>query len=443
MMKRLISTTCCLFLVLFGCARREREQVTFAVGGAPFELDFWETLVAEFEAQSGIEVDLQRQPTDTDLRRQGLVIPLKSEKQDPDLFLMDVAWLAQFAASGWLEPLDALVAGGEVDLDHFFAGVVDLADRYEGALIALPVYVDGGLLYYREDLLREYGYTEPPQTWGDLVAYSRAIQEGVRRQNAGFYAFVWQGAQYEGLVCTFLEFAGSNNGGIVIEEHGIRLNSRENVEALHFMHDLIHDYRISPPNTFTEMKEEEVRTFFQLGNAVFERNWPYAWALHQEDGSGVQGRIGIAPLPHFESGESVATLGGWHVGLSRHSDAKPQSLELIAFIVSYATQRRLATHLGWNPGRRDIYLDPDVVQELPYLADLRGVFENARPRPQLPYYTRVSEVLQRYVSGALAGEMTPEEALERAEEEIGRVVERYGGGAGLGEQGRVDASAKE
>ena len=423
----LVSLSAFLFLSLLGgCGRDRGADVTFAVGGAPFEIEFWEELIAEFEEESGISVDILRQPTDTDLRRQGLVIPLNAGKSDPDVFFMDVAWLAQFAASDWLEPLDRFLSQKKIELDPFFIDVVNLADRYEGNLVALPVYVDGGLLYYRSDLLTRYGYRGPPRTWEELVECSRTIQEGERAENPGFYGFVWQGAQYEGLVCNFLEFAGSNGGGIGQADGRIRLLSAENREAVRFMYDLIHRHRISPPNTYTEMKEEEVRASFQLGNALFERNWPYAWALHQQDDSRVKGRVGIAPLPHFPSGRSASTLGGWHVGVSRYSEAKQQSLELLAFIVSYRTQKRLALTLGWNPGRRDVYLDDEVLQELPHLADLREVFEGARPRPNLPYYTQISDVIQRYVNAALAGETTPEAALAEAERELAEVVERYG-----------------
>jgi len=203
------------------------------------------------------------------------------------------------------------------------------------------------------------------------------------------------------------------------------LNLPENIEAVQFMRDLIKKHRVSPPNTFTEMKEEEVRTFFQQGDALFERNWPYAWALHQKNDSKVKGKVGIAPLPHFPSGVSIATLGGWHIGISRYSDKKSESFELVKFIASYGTQKRLALKLGWNPGRRDVYADREIVEKLPHFIQLREVFENAQPRPNLPYYTQVSEVIQRYLSKILAGEMTPEAGLAAAEREVENVVERY------------------
>ena len=205
---------------------------------------------------------------------------------------MDVAWLAQYAASGWLEPLDQKMESADMADTIFFQRIIDLVDRYRGKLVALPVYVDGGLLYYRKDLLKAHGFSGPPETWKELVSMSQIVQRSVRKENPDFYGFLWQGAQYEGLICNFLEFAASGNGGIRMEAGKISVNLSENRDALQFMHDLIHEYKISPLSTYTEMTEEEVRRYFQQGNALFERNWPYAWALHEAEGSAVRGKVG-------------------------------------------------------------------------------------------------------------------------------------------------------
>lgn len=423
--KKLMFSAFCLLFLICGCTPKKSKTLTFTVGGAPSEVALWENLVKEFEAQSGLKINFLRQPTDTDQRRQGLVISFKAKKADPDVFLMDVAWVAQFAASGWLEELDGYVQSGKTNLDVFFPKVLNLADQREGRLIAFPVYIDGGLLYYRKDLLQKYGCQSPPQTWQELLDYSLKIQKEERKGNPQFYGFVWQGAQYEGLTCTFLEFAASGGGGIYADKERIIFDSLQNLHALHFMHDLIHTYGISPPNTFTEMKEEEVRRFFQQGNALFERNWPYAWALHQSPDSRVKDKVGIAPLPHFPDGESVATLGGWHIGISKYSDAKEESFKFISFVTSYVNQKKLALQLGWNPARTDVYEDKELIEKMPHFTSLQEVFENAYARPPLPYYTLISEVVQRRINSVLSGRVLPPVALSNGQMEIQAIVERY------------------
>lgn len=189
--------------------------------------------------------------------------------------------------------------------------------------------------------------------------------------------------------------------------------------------DLIHIQKISPPNIFTEMKEEEVRTFFQQGDALFERNWPYAWSLHQNDDSAVKGKVGLASVPHFAGNKSASTLGGWHIGISKFSDAKDLSWEFVKFTVSYETQKKLAMKLGWNPGRKDIYKDREIKQKFPHFSYLGNIFENLTPRPNLPYYTQISEIMQKHINSALSGKTNPETALKEAELEINNSIKRY------------------
>ncbi|MFC1560093.1 ABC transporter substrate-binding protein [Candidatus Margulisiibacteriota bacterium] len=412
-------------LFLGSCAKKETGSLTFMVGGAPSEVEYWSDLIGEFEKDSGIKVRIIRQPTDSDQRRQGLVIPLEAGQSEPDVFLMDVIWIGQFAASDWLEPLDPYLTREGFSIEPFFKKIVDYADRYNKKLVALPVYVDGGLLYYRKDLLKKYGYALPPRTWKELLDYSLKIQEGERKENPDFYGFVWQGAQYEGLTCNFLEFAASNGGGIVDLNGRLKIDSPENIEALEFMSDLINKHKISPPNTYTEMREEQVRSFFQRGNALFERNWPYAWKLHEQEDSEVKGKVGIAPLPHFAGGKSVSALGGWHVGISRYSDVKDDAWRLVEFICSYGTQKKLVLALGWNPGRKDVYEDKEVRAQLPHLGVLENIFINAVARPNLPYYTQVSDALQRYVNASLSDTVKPSRSLYRAQQEAQRISETY------------------
>jgi multiple sugar transport system substrate-binding protein len=411
---------------LLVCCGQEEQPVTLMIGGAPAELDYWERLIQEFSQETGIPVSLMRQPTDTDQRRQSLLVPLKAQQSDPDVFLMDIIWIGQFAASGWLEPLDARIEADGFDLTHFFTEVIDFADRFEGQLVALPVYVDAGLLYFRTDLVAKYGYQSPPATWSQLVEMSQRVQEAERKGNRDFWGFVWQGAQYEGLICNFLEFSLSNRGGLVDSQGNLTLDRPENIEALAFMRELIAGYQISPPNTYTEMKEEETRSAFQSGNALFERNWPYAWGLHQQEGSAVKDKVGIALLPSFAHGRHASALGGWHVGISRFSDSKKGAWELAKYIVSRPVQLGFALALGWNPARRDLYEAPEIVEQVPHLVELRRVFETASARPNLPYYSLLSRMLQQKVNAALAGTIPPQEALQAAQLEGEQIVAQYG-----------------
>ena len=404
---------------------RQGGGLVFAIAVSADSAAVWEGILADFHSKTGIEVTLLRGSGDTDTQRQSLAIALNARQDRPDLFLMDVAWLGQFAESDYLQPLDPYVAQGRLDPNVFFPRIIATADRHQGRLVGLPVYIDGGILYYRKDLL-EAERLPVPQTWQELVDASQKIQPLMRPTNPAFYGFVWQGAQYEGLTCDWLEVICSNQGGIVSGPGGrVEVDTPANVAATQFMHDLIHVQRISPPNTFTEMREEQARVHFQTGNALFERNWPYAWALHESNDSPVRGKVGIAAVPHFAGGKSVSAMGGWHIGVSKHCRSKEQAVAFVQYVTSYEVQKKLALALGWNPGRRDVYKDPQVLHRMPYLEPLGELFDNLQPRPDLPYYTLLSEVVQRHVNGVLSGRATAAQGLAAAQEEIDRIVLRY------------------
>lgn len=407
-----------LSLLLLGCG--SEKELSLMVGGAPNEIAYWEKVVQQFEQKSGIPVKLIRQTTDTDQRKQSIILSLRGKRKNPDVMLVDVAWIGQLAASGWLHPLNSY----DIDTEPFFDRVISLADTYNDSLIGLPLYIDGGLLYYRKDLLEKYGYSSPPKTWSELLEMAQKIQKGEKEKNKNFWGYVWQGAQYEGLVCNALE-TFTSAGGQIIEQKESRVASEANIMALGYMKTLIHEHRVSPPNTFTDMKEEEVRMTFQSGNALFERNWPYAWGLHNSDDSPVRDKVGIAPLPAFKDQESAATLGGWHAVVSTYTDVPQQAVQFVKFITSYNVQKEMVLNMGWNPGRSDLYTDVDILKSAPHLVELKPVFENAVSRPVVPYYSEISQVLQKRINAALADQQSPENALQTAHEEIAKIISTY------------------
>ncbi len=409
-------------LIFLAQCTSDEKQFTIWIGGAPQEIEFWENGIKEFRDSTGIDINLVRQPTYSDQRRQSLIVALESKQPNPDLFLMDVVWINQFYRSGWLVPMNEYMNKSNLSEDVFFEKALNLVDRYNDTLYALPVFMDVALLYYRNDLLKKYGIESPPKTWKELIQYSQKIIESEKPRKLN--GFVWQGAQYEGLVCVFVEFINSNGGGIITNGK-VKLDSEKNIEALQFMSDLIHKYKISPENIYTEMKEEEARRSFQRGNAIFERNWTYAATLHSIDGSVVKGKFGITDLPHFEGHNSHSTMGGWHIGVSKYSDVKDEAWKFIEYVTSYNFQKKMILEIGWNPGRKDVYKDEEVIKKIPHLKIMEDVFYKTVSRPNLPYYPQVSVVIQRNVNECLSGKITAREAIKQMQKEVNELVELY------------------
>src|SRR5258707_1464860 len=125
-----------------------------------------------------------------------------------------------------------------VDLKPYSANEVSLqlppitaGFTVDNKLVAMAYRADIGLLYYRTDLLRQYGYREPPRTWDELEIMAARIQAGERAKGKKqFWGFVWQGAADEVLNCDALEWQAAEGGGRGIEED--QTISADNTQAI-------------------------------------------------------------------------------------------------------------------------------------------------------------------------------------------------------------------
>jgi multiple sugar transport system substrate-binding protein len=89
-------------------------------------------------------------------------------------------------------------------------------------------------------------------------------------------------------------------------------------------------------------------------------------------------------------------------------------------------QKSFALKLGWNPGRSDLYEDPEILKHFPHLARLKDVYRNARPRPAVPDYTLISDEISGPFSAVLSRDKSPSEGLHAAQQAIDRLEFRYG-----------------
>lgn len=372
-------------------------------------------LIEAFERQNpGVKVIEEVLPTSTDQQHQFYVTALEGKSAAFDVFALDVIWIQEFARAGWL--LDLTPELGDTGLAGFLPGPVKAA-TYKNQIYAVPWFANAGILYFRKDLLSKYGFA-PPRTFTELSHQARAILEG--EQDPDLKGFVWQGKQYEGLICVALEFI-HGNGGAVLDGRHSALRDKQAVEALQLMHDLIAVNKVSPPLVISA-DEEATRHLFGAGRAIFMRNWPYALALYKQEGSKVQGRVGIAPLPSFEGYPSAPTLGGWLLGVNRFSTRPDLAWKLVEFLTSQAAQKVLAVKLGFPPARDALYRDVELKGANPFIPPLYEAMRRARPRPITPFYLMISQVLQPELSAAIMGVKPPERALEDASRLIEHIL---------------------
>jgi multiple sugar transport system substrate-binding protein len=391
----------------------ETPRLTFSGSALGPEGDVVRRQLARFAARHpGVRVELQPTPDSADHRHQLYVQWLNARAASPDVLQLDVIWIAEFAAAGWVLPLDRF--GPEPD--DFLPAALDAA-RWHGSLYAMPWFVDVGLLYWRTDLL-----DEAPRSLADLRAAALRLQQSgdVRM------GLVWQGARYEGLVTVFLEHLAAFGGGILDADGRVIVDEPPAVRALTFMTAGVTDGVV--PSSVLTWQEEQVRFAFQNGGAVFMRNWPYAWALLQDESqSRVAGRFAVAPLPAGDGGRPASALGGAQLAVNRWSTQPALAFELAAFLTGPEQMLERAQLAAQLPARLSVYENPELAAALPMpLAQVRQALDAAVARPATPVYTELSEILQVRIHRALTGQQPPADALRDAANEMRELLARTG-----------------
>jgi multiple sugar transport system substrate-binding protein len=419
--RRALAFVCCgVLLFAAGCGRNRDEATDGAITTIVFKhsklfgnADAFDALLKRFEKENpGLRVKSETLPNSSDEQHQFYVINLQAQSRDFDVLALDVVWGAEFARAGWLKEIGPWFSP-EAQSEFFRAPVE--AVTYGGKAFAVPWFIDAGLLYYRKDLLEEQ-HLAPPKTWDGLVSAAQQVM----KKHPEMYGFVWQGKQYEGLVCNALEFLWSNGGEVIRDGHVV-IDSEENRAALALMRDLIRNDGISP-ELVTTLTEEPSRNLFGNSKSVFLRNWPYAWSLFQQNGSAVKDKVGITVLPHFPGKESAATLGGWQLGINAYSKHPDAAERLIRFLTSYDVQKALAKAYALNPTRKALYRDAELIAAQPFTTQLHEVFEHARSRPVTPYYVMMSQVMQAEFSAVLVNLKTPEDALKTIQTQMEQIL---------------------
>ncbi|OWL97988.1 ABC transporter substrate-binding protein [Deinococcus indicus] len=393
--------------------------VTLACGAVGQELQLCKEGAARWAKKTGNTVKIFESPNLTNDRLGLYQQQLAAKSSDIDVYQLDVVWPGLLAQH--FVDLKGKVPAAEVNAH--FKGIID-ANTVNGKLVAMPWFTDAGLMYYRTDLLKKYGFKSAPKTWTELALMAKKIQDGEQKTNKAFTGFVWQGKNYEGLTCDALEWVVSFGGGTIVDAKGnITINNAQAVKALDTAASWIKS--ISPAGV-TTYAEEEARGIFQAGNAAFMRNWPYAWALGQGDDSKVKGKIGVAPLPSGGS-RNAATLGGWQLGVSSYSKNQAAAIDLVRYLASPAEQKIRAIEGTYNPTIATLYKDKDILKANPFFGSLYDVFTSAVARPSGPTkgkYNQVSQAFSTAVSDVLNGKMKGQAAVAKLSTDLARIKGR-------------------
>ena len=354
-------------------------------------------------------------PQDADSQREKMIQNAQTKSDAYDVLVTDVVWTSEFAANRVLIPLPEK----EFPLDQMLKPVVDTT-TYLGKFYAAPSSSDGGMLYYRTDLLKAAGVSAPPKTWAEMLADCKKVQATPQGKGVGCYAGQFE--KYEGLTVNASEVINGAGGEVTDDTGKPDVDTPEAAKGLDFLANGFKQGYI--PKEAITYKEEEGRAAFQAGKLLFQRQWPYQYNLaNGDEGTKVKGKFAVAPLPGLD-GPGKSSLGGHNLGISTYSTKKKSALDFIKFYTSEANQKSNLELASQAPTFTALYDDKSLQAKYPYLTTLRDSINTAVPRPKVVAYGDASTAIQDAAYAALTGAKSSADALKGLQSQLESITKK-------------------
>lgn len=319
---------------------QEERTITFMGWGTPQEVEVFNTMIAQFEAQyPGVTVDYQSVPAaDFPTKLQTMI----AANQVPDVFYLQPEKVMPFAQAGLIEDLTDFTADNDIfDQDNAWAKALDMY-RYDGtnpgvgALYGLPKDIGPFALAYNKDLFEAAGIPEPdpdePWTWDEFVANAKKLTSGEGTSK------VYGSAPYS------LESAVWSNGAdwLNADHNEVTVTEPKFVEALQWVADLILKEGVVP----TADEESALPSFqrFIDGQIGMMGIGPWSQGQFWDE---ISFDWDLMPWPVPNAGDKPAVwYGGLGFAVSATSKSPDDAKNLAAFLAYNEDAQRTSMELG-------------------------------------------------------------------------------------------------
>jgi len=414
-----------LGLPLLNCSRPQPgKNITLAINSG-VEGDALKQAARDYESQTGVHINIAEFPYANLFEKE--LIDLNAHSGAYDLIMLDDPWFPKFASLDVLTDLSPLLKRRGLDKpdDDFVATSIALCRHpYQtGALYALPYVGNSQLFFYRRDLFQKHNLKEPA-TWDAVITAAKTISEQETTGAPGggkIYGYVMRAAQGNAAVADFMPIFWAFGGEMFDNSGQPAVNSAEGIAALKFMIEL---GKYSPPG-YASFNADEVGAHLLQGTAAMSINWP-AWISSFGDPlkSKVIGKMEFGQLPAGKN-PGRAEIGNWLIAIPRDARNADAAFEFLLWATS-TEQMKMSAQRGNPPTRKSVFNDPQLVAKFPsYPAQLRSL-EGSRPRPRTPLWNEIENAFGIYLSKANSGELSAEDAMNQANEEIRKIIARAG-----------------
>ncbi len=316
---------------------------------------------------------------DSGAMKEQLITSMKAGSSDYDVLSMDVCWAGEFAAAGYIEPIDQMMKDAGLKKSEFNAGSMAAAS-YNAKTYALPFFPDLGVLFYRKDIVSADDAAKLDAgnyTYADL----QKMAETYKGQGGTEDGICFQAKLGECLMCNLTEYTAGWT------------DIKGGLEAMKAMVD-----SSAVPKDILNYAEGETANSFIKGVSVFSRNWPYQWGEIAANGTITQDQVGVAPLP------GGSTVGGWLLGINKNSQNKEGAWEFIQYLATdgQVVQATIGGHL---PGCNSALTNPDVIaaNDMLSMTGFQNALATTVSRPVSSEYSKTADAIINASHAFLSG----------------------------------------
>lgn len=345
----------------------------------------------------------------------------------PDVAMVDSAWVAGLAQSGFLYALESLILPDDQSaLKNDFYSVFIQANSFNGKLYGLPAKADISLLWYRKDWFTAEGL-KPPRDWLDLRAVAKHFLQQHVQERYGIehpLAFPGGAAGGEATVYNLMPFIWSA-GGEIFAGGQVALNSADTRGALQFVRELAVAHQIGSPEAANYTWETTPHLFAE-GKVAMALGGSYESDIILDAGGWTDEefaqRVGCTEPPPAPGGQPVSTMGGTSYVILRQCERPKLMMNVLRTAIEPHVVGELYRSMLQNSPCQSfgVLLDPTTE---PLLTKVSSMIPTARARPSIPEYFKVSRQLQTMFEAVISTNNPIEEIAQRAAEFIGAITD--------------------
>lgn len=382
-----------------------------------------------FTALTGAQVVVDAFGYDAVYQKEQLACQQNSSSYDVVVF--DVPWTQAFV--NCVDHLNDRIAASDPEViayDDYFP-VMKTAVEWDGEIIGLPFAPYFVLQHYNTEYFDTLGL-KPATNFSEMLANAQAANQNAALPNV--YGTITNNQAGSAVGQAFFEFIYNIEGGKPFEsmypgtENAYAdmtplFSSPQGIQVVEFFKSIL---PFQPPGALNYAWQER-QSYLNTGKIAFNSQWNVTTpSADDPTQSTIIGKLGTAPFPH-DSKDLVTQVGGWSMGLNKDSTQKDLAWDYMQWFNAPATGVAFAKAGGF-PSRETTLNNADLNAQYPWYATLKEViptaFADCRPRNNESF--DIINTLGTYIGKALSGEMTTEDAMKAADQDIGQMLKDKG-----------------